>query len=199
MALADIALSSNEVAVRVAPDKRLIRAGLLMLLFMTCAFGAATWNAVQDLSNQIRAIPVVLFVVVCILVALLYVKADEIARVPEAFSCGETKLAQIPLDKIWKYWDKNGTGRQGIEYVRSTYSVPAAVVQYLLEHYDAGWREQVALLYSDHPVNEYTAYTGIDTKQLTADALRLKSGLPIYPLAGVWLCSDCRQRPCHCD
>jgi hypothetical protein len=68
----------------------------------------------------------------------------------------------------------------------------------LLEHYDVRWREQIATLYSDNPVNEYTDHFSIDGNQVAEDALRLKSGLPIYPVAGVWLCSDCRKRPCHC-
>ena len=210
MVAADTVLSPNQMAdVRFIPDRRLIRAGLLMLLFMTAAFGAATWNAVQDLASQVKAVPVVLFVIVCVLVARLYTKVDEIAAAPalavpvrSATPLQITTVAQVPLetrDEIWKYWDKSGTGKREIEEVRSTYGVAANVVLHLLEHYDARWREQVAMLCCDNPENEYTAYISADGNQAAEDALRLKSGLPIYPVAGVWLCSDCRKRPCQCE
>jgi hypothetical protein len=220
MTIAETILPVNQAGdVRSTPDKKLLRAGLLMLLFMTTAFGAATWNTVRDLSIQIKAVPVLLFGVVCILVARLYAKADEIAAVrPMAASAVEpifgpnltvhertvelSHFAQVPLevcDPIWSYWDKNGTGRKKIEYVSRIYGMQGNVVQHLLERYDARWREQVAMLYWDNPLNEYTAYVCHDKNQVAEDAVRLKSGLPIYPVAGVWLCSDCRQRPCHCD
>jgi hypothetical protein len=220
---ADTILASNQFAdVRSILDKKLIRAGLLMLLFMTTAFVVATWSTVQDLSIHVKAVPVALFVIVCILVVRLYAKVDEIALVQRTAACAIesvlaphagvpersvepahiTKLAKIPPEirnEIWNYWDKNGTGRQGIDHVSSTYGVPTSVVQCLLERYDVRWRKQVATLYCDNPRNEYTAYAGVDENQIMDDILRLKSGLPIYPVAGVWLCSDCRKRPCHCN
>ena len=174
-----------------------------MLLFMTTAFGSATWNTMHDLAIPIKTIPAVLFVVVCILVARLYAKVDEIMAVQPAVECAvEPVSAQVPLEthnEIWNHWDKNGTGRPEIESASHTYGMPANVVQHLLEQYDARWREQVAMLYRDNPLNEYTAHTGIDKNEVAKDALRLASGLPIYPVAGVWLCSACRKRPCHCD
>jgi hypothetical protein len=156
--------------VRSIPDKKLIRAGLLLLLFMTTAFGAATWNAMQDLASQIKAIPVALFVIVCILVARLYAKVDDISLMQNSGACAvepalapslafpernipplpETTVAQVPLETriaIWSYWGKNGTGRRRVEHVQRTYDVPANVVQHLLERYDVQWREQVAMLY----------------------------------------------------
>lgn len=220
---ADTIVALNEVAaVRSTPDKRLIRAGLLMLLFMTTAFGAATWNAMQELSIHVKAIPVVLFVVVCVLVVRLFAAVDEMAAVQHApasaaksvFAANAeiqersldtpqiTRVAQVPLetrDEIWKYWDENGTGRQSVEYVSCTYSISTNVVQHLLERYDVRWRKQVATLYCDNPSNEYMAYNGVEETQIAEDAHRLKSGLPIYPVAGIWLCSDCRKRPCCCD
>jgi hypothetical protein len=223
MTIADTFRPANQVAdAQSTPDKRLIRAGLLMLLFMTTAFGAATWNTMHDLAGQMKAVPVVLFVVVCILVARLYAKVDEIAavwnttaRVAEhalAPNLGVsehslepleiTQLAQIPVgmrNEIWNYWDKNGTSKQKIEYVSGVYGLPSNVVQHLIERYDVRWREQVAMLYCDNPLNEYTAHIGVDENQIREDSLRLKSGLPIYPIAGTWLCSDCRKRPCHCN
>jgi hypothetical protein len=197
MTITETVFSANQVAdTRSISGKKMIRAGLLMLLFMTTAFGAATWNVVQNLSMQVKLIPVVLFVVVCILVARLYAQVEELAAVrPPHF-------AQVPLEAreaIWSYWDKNGTSQQNIEHVSRTYRVRSNVVQHLLEQYDARWREQVAMLYWDNPQNEYTASIGIDEDQLAEDAVRLKSGLPIYPIAGAWLCSDCRKRPCHCN
>jgi hypothetical protein len=209
MMVADTVLTPNQVAdVRLIPDRKLIRAGLLMLLFMTAGFCAATWSTVQDLALQVKAVPLVLFAIVCFLVARLYPTVDKITDGSDR-AVGErsidprqiTELAQVPLEirsDIWNYWDKNGTGREKIQYVCSTYGMPAPVVQHLLEHYDVRWREQIATLYSDNPVNEYTDHFSIDGNQVAEDALRLKSGLPIYPVAGVWLCSDCRKRPCHC-
>lgn len=208
MMVADTVLPSSQVAdVRLIPDKKLIRAGLLMLLFMTAAFGAETWSTMQDLAIQVKAVPLVLFVTICFLVARLYPEVNKIAApdlaAPER-SVGPlqiTELAQVSREirsEIWNYWDENGTGREKIEYVRNTYGMPANVVQRLLERYDVRWRKQVAVLYSDNPGNEYTVYAGIDPSQIADDALRIKSGLPIYPIAGVWLCSDCRKRPCRC-
>ena len=212
MVSADTVLPSNQVAgVRFIPDKRLVRAGLLLLLFMTAAFGAATWNAMQDLANQLKALPVVLFVIVCVLVARLYTQVDKFAvardvQVPEhSVTLLElTELAQVPLetrDKIWHYWDTNGTGKQTLAYVSSTYGMAASAVQHLLENYDVRWREQVAMLYRDNPQNEYIAQLGtsVEGSQIAEDARRLTSGLPIYPVAGIWLCSDCRNRPCQCN
>ena len=180
-----------------------------MLLFMTTAFGAATWNAMQDLASQLRAVPVVLFVIVCVLVARMYTKVDGIAaasdlEVPErsVTVLHITELAQVPLEtrnEIWNYWDKNGTGRRQIEDVSRTFDVTATAAQHLLERYDVKWREQAAILYCNNPRNEYTGYIGMDRNQIAEDAGRLKSGLPIYPAAGVWLCTDCRKRPCRCD
>jgi hypothetical protein len=206
---ADTIFLANQVAdVRSTPDKKLFRAGLLMLLFMTAAFGAATWNTMQDLSIHVKAVPVVLFVVVCILVARLYVKVDEIAAVQRAAACAAEPALGLGVpelsgtaeirDEIWKYWDKNGTGRKTIDHVRCTYGISTNAVQHLLEGYDARWRKQVAMLYSDNPRNEYMACIGVNENQVAADALRLNSGLPIYPVAGVWLCSECRSRPCRC-
>ncbi len=208
---ADTIIPPNQIVdVRLLPDKKLLRAGLLMLLFMTAAFGGATWNAMQNLSSELKALPVMLFVVVCILVARLYSKVDEFAAVQRTAACAvkpasaqhTMELAQVPLGtrkSIWNYWDENGTGKQTIECVSSTYGIAANVVQHLLEHYDVRWREQVATLYCDNPQNEYTGSIGIDRNQIAQDARRLKSGVPIYPVAGVWLCSDCRKRPCHCN
>jgi hypothetical protein len=65
-------------------DLKLIRAALLMLLFMTAAFSGATWNAMQnDLTvlKSMEAIPVALISVVSIIVARMYTRADEIAKV----------------------------------------------------------------------------------------------------------------------
>lgn len=209
MMVADTVLPPNQVAdVQLMPDKRLIRAGLLMLPFMTAAFAGETWSRMQDLAIQVKAVPWVLFVLVCFLVARLYTKVDGIAAVSDLAAAERsskplriTELSQVPREvrcQIWSYWDENGTGREKIEYVKTTYGVPANVVQRLLERYDVRWRKQVALLYGENPGNEYTAYAGIDPSQIADDVLRLKSGLPIYPVAGVWLCSDCRKRPCRC-
>ena len=200
--------SSQITELRFVPDKRLLRAGLLMLLFMTAAFGAATWNAMQDLASQVKALPVVLFAIVCILVARLYTQVDKFAaapnaRIAELSALHMDKLAQVPPEtrnEIWHYWDKNGAGKTAIEHVSSSYGMAASVVQHLLEHYDVRWREQVAMLYCDNPENEYMARLGtsMEGSQIAEDARRLKSGLPLYPVAGVWLCSDCSQRPCRC-
>jgi hypothetical protein len=68
----------------IATDIRLIRASLLMLLFMTTAFGGVTWNAMQTLPPALRpieAIPLVLFSVVFIIVARIYMRADKLAKV----------------------------------------------------------------------------------------------------------------------
>ena len=65
-------------------DIKLIRASLLMLLFMTTAFGGVTWNAMHDLPAVLRpieAIPVVLFLVVSIIVVRTYMRADQIVKV----------------------------------------------------------------------------------------------------------------------
>lgn len=67
-----------------AADTRLIRATLLMLLAVTTALGGVTWNSVQDLSVHVKAIPVFLFVVVCIIVARMYIKAGDLARIHAA-------------------------------------------------------------------------------------------------------------------
>ncbi|MFB3918408.1 MAG: hypothetical protein ACE14M_16890 [Terriglobales bacterium] len=61
-------------------EPKLVRAALLMLLLMATAFGGATWNAVQDLTAEVKAIPVLLFVVVCIIVVRMYVEAGKIAK-----------------------------------------------------------------------------------------------------------------------
>ena len=78
--LADTVVPPHQVAdARLKPDKKLIRAGLLMLVFMTAAFGAATWGTVQDLAIQVKALPLVLFVTVCFLVARLYPEVNKMA------------------------------------------------------------------------------------------------------------------------
>ena len=208
MTIADSILPRSQAAdVWSIPDKRLFRAGLLLLLFMTTAFGTATWNSVQDLSGFIKAIPVVLYVVVCVLVVRLYATLDKIGAVQHSVQYAAAPVqaanaAQVPLEtcnKIWSYWDQHGTGRPEIEKVRGTYSMSLTVVQQLLEQYDVRWREQTARLYCENPANEYTLYTHIDQNQVAEDALRVRSGLPIYPVAGMWLCSACGKRPCGCD
>jgi hypothetical protein len=227
MTLAQTAPPLNQVAdVRSIPNRRLIRAGLLMLLFMTTAFAAATWNTVEGLASQMKALPIVLFVVVCILVVQLYARVDEIAVVQHNMACAVecasdplapaalnapensisplqiTQLSQVSPEtrnEIWNHWDRSGTGRESIGYVSSAHGIASNVVQHLLERYDVRWREQLVALYQDNPRNEYTAYIGVEKNQIAEDALRLKSGLPIYPVAGVWLCTDCHKRPCQCD
>jgi hypothetical protein len=65
-------------------DLRLIRASLLMLLFMTTAFSGATWNAMHNdptLLKSMEAIPVMLLSVVCFIVTRIYLRADEIGKV----------------------------------------------------------------------------------------------------------------------
>ena len=208
MTVADTVLPPDQVVnVRMLPDKRLIRAGLLMLVFMTAAFGAQTWSTMQDLAIQVKAVPLVLFAIVGFLVTRLYTQLEAISAATDpavlerSFKPQITELAQVPREtrsEIWKYWDENGTGRENIEHVKNTYGVPANVVQRLLERYDVRWRKRIANLCADNPANEYATYAGIDPSQIADDALRIKSGLPIYPVAGVWLCSDCRKRPCHC-
>jgi len=209
MAVADTVFPPDQVVnVGLMPDKKLIRAGLLMLVFMTAAFGAQTWSTMQDLAIPVKAVPLVLFAIVGFLVTRLYNQLEAISAVtnpavPErsAKPLQITKLAQMPREtrsEIWDYWDANGTGRESIEHVKSAYCVSANVVQRLLERYDVRWRKRIANLCADNPSNEYATYAGIDPSQIADDVLRLNSGLPIYPVAGVWLCSDCRKRPCHC-
>jgi hypothetical protein len=98
MTTADSSLPRNQVAdLRSTPDKKLIRAGLLMLLFMTTAFGAETWNTMRDLATPIRTLPVMLFVIVCITVARLYAKVDEIAAVQHTASCA---IEPVPVPNL---------------------------------------------------------------------------------------------------
>ena len=78
-------------------DLKLIRASLLMLLFMTAAFGGVTWNATQELPTvlkPIEAIPLVLFSVVSIIVALMYMRAAGIAKVCAPVQDQEPEPAQ---------------------------------------------------------------------------------------------------------
>ena len=77
-------LPANAALTNQTADLKLIRASLLMLLFMTAAFAGVTWNAMQDLPTvlkPIEAIPLVLFSVVSIIVARVYMRADGIAKV----------------------------------------------------------------------------------------------------------------------
>ena len=200
MTVAETVLPRNQVAdVQFMPDKKLIRAGLLMLLFMTAAFGAETLSTMQDLAIPLKAVPLILFVIVGFVVARLYTKVDDIEREVKGRQIAEHgQVSRETRSEIWHYWDAHGTGRESIEYVKHTHGVPANEVQHLLERYDVRWRKQLANLYRENPGNEYTAYVGVDPSQTADDALRLKSGLPIYPVAGVWLCSDCHSRPCRC-
>ena len=200
MTAADTVLAPNQVAdVQFVPDKKLIRAGLLMLLFMTAAFGAETLSTMQDLALPLKAVPLVLFVIVGFVVARLYTKVDDIERAVKAGQITEHgQVSRETRSEIWHYWDANGTGRENIEHVKHAHGVPENEVQHLLERYDVRWRKELATLYRENPGNEYTAYVGVDPSQTADDARRLKSGLPIYPVAGVWLCSDCRNRPCRC-
>jgi hypothetical protein len=189
---------------------KLFRAGLLLLLLMTIALCAAVWNTIQDLAIPVQEVPVVLVGVVGILVVRLYGKVDELEAMHHAVACAGQgteppykfipgQIAPETRDEIWSCWDKNGTGVQEIESIGSRYGMPANVVQYLLEQYDTRLREQIASLYCDNPHNEYMAYNGIDKTMVEEDVRRLKSGLPLFPVAGVWLCSSCHKRPCECN
>jgi hypothetical protein len=80
----DASLASNPTLTDITAALKLIRASLLMLLFMTTAFSGAMWNAMQNVPaalKPIEAVPVVLFSVVCFIVVRTYVSADEIAKV----------------------------------------------------------------------------------------------------------------------
>ena len=76
--------ATHEAPTRLTADFKSIRASLLLLLFMTTAFGGAAWNAMRDLPTVLKpmeAIPVVLFSVVSIVVARTYIRADRIEKV----------------------------------------------------------------------------------------------------------------------
>jgi|SRR5208282_6881914 len=80
----DASLASNPTLTDIAAALKLIRASLLMLLFMTTAFSGALWNAIQNIPEALKPIevvPVVLFSVVCFIVVRTYVSADKIAKV----------------------------------------------------------------------------------------------------------------------
>ena len=94
--------ATNATLTDVTTDIRLIRASLLMLLFMTTAFGGVTWNAMQNLPaalKPIEAIPVVLFSVVSIIVARIYMRADEIGKVC-AHSVDDQESALVSNQRI---------------------------------------------------------------------------------------------------
>ena len=77
-------VAANAALSDLKADLKLIRASLLMLLFMTAAFGGMTWNAMQNepiVLKRIEAIPVMLILVVSIIVAHIYMRADQIAKV----------------------------------------------------------------------------------------------------------------------
>ncbi|MFB3918009.1 MAG: PAS domain-containing protein [Terriglobales bacterium] len=96
------ALSAEDIShVDLAADTKLIRAALLMLLAVTTALGGVTWNSVQDLSVHVQAIPVFLFVVVCIIVVRMYVRAGEIAKVcGRAFQLDGEALASDKAERL---------------------------------------------------------------------------------------------------
>jgi hypothetical protein len=84
MVFPDALSAPNATLKNLTADIKLIRASLLMLLFMTTAFSGVIWNAMRDLPaalKPIEALPVALFSLVFIIVAHVYMRADRIARV----------------------------------------------------------------------------------------------------------------------
>lgn len=80
----DTSPASNPALTDLTADLKLIRASLLMLLFMTTAFSGAMWNAMQNVPAALKpfeAVPVLLFSVVCFIVVRIYARADEIEKV----------------------------------------------------------------------------------------------------------------------
>ena len=91
-------LPANATLADLKADLKLIRASLLMLLFMTAAFSGAIWNAMQNepiVLKRIEAIPVMLISVVAIIVARMYMRADQLAKV-----CAHAVHDQEPLARL---------------------------------------------------------------------------------------------------
>ncbi|MBZ5508221.1 MAG: PAS domain S-box protein [Acidobacteriia bacterium] len=56
-----------------------IRSALLMLVLLTTAAAAGSWDRLRSLPHHVEAIPLFLFVVICVFVVLVYAKAREMA------------------------------------------------------------------------------------------------------------------------